>query len=825
MLALLATLSLTSTSLFADVLTFNAPATARENRMTLRVDATRLVLTDDGSRVLASTDAATTRRVVIHGADGATDDTLTVDLTGITLPQGIDYDGGRGGFDTLVIRGTSSHAAQTATQLSPHDGVIDFGALQIRYFGLEPITDTTPSATFTINATAGGEEINVVDGAPGTTQVNSGGSGTFESIDFANKTNVTINGVGGTDIFTVNNPNPATGLTTMTFNGTSATDTFRITPSATVRYTVTGGDPVPPGTGDTLIVSLAGTTGLTYSLASDATGLQGSFNFTNRQPVIFSQVETINPSDMFITKAGPATANAGSIATYTITILNNGANDAANVALTDVVPAGSTFVSIAAPAGTSCTTPAVGGTGTVSCMTPVLLAGDSAIFTLQLRLNSSLAPGTVVTNTASVTTGTSELNGADNSASRPTTTTVAADVGITKTGPASAPPSTNGTYTITLTNFGPSDAQTVQMTDVLPAGTTFVSLSAPAGFSCTTPAVGGTGTITCSIATFAPSTPAVFTLVLAYGPTAGATITNTATVTAAFDINGMNDLATATTTITAVAADLAITKTGPAGSVTAGSNITYTIGVTNNGPDAASTVTITDILPAGTTFVSATPTQGTCSATTIVTCSAGALASGASMTVTLVITAPPAGASVSNTASVSNLESDPVVANNVATATTTLVPASADLAITKTTPATTVAPGANITYTIGVTNNGPNAASNVTITDVLPAGSSFVSATPTQGTCSGTATVTCSAGALASGASMSVTLVIAAPATGTAVSNTATVTATEADAVPANNSATSNVTLTATTAIPTMSEWALILMAALLGLIAVAKLK
>ena len=61
------------------------------------------------------------------------------------------------------------------------------------------------------------------------------------------------------------------------------------------------------------------------------------------------------------------------------------------------------------------------------------------------------------------------------------------------------------TYTITVLNTGPSDAQTVALTDPLPADTTFVSDTQTAGlpFTLTGPAVGGTGTISDTIATLA----------------------------------------------------------------------------------------------------------------------------------------------------------------------------------------------------------------------------------------------------------------------------------------------------------------------------------
>ena len=73
------------------------------------------------------------------------------------------------------------------------------------------------------------------------------------------------------------------------------------------------------------------------------------------------------PADLAVTKSGPATANAGTVISYTITVTNNGPNPAINATLADTIPAGTTFSSLVAPGGWSCVTPAVNGTGTVTC--------------------------------------------------------------------------------------------------------------------------------------------------------------------------------------------------------------------------------------------------------------------------------------------------------------------------------------------------------------------------------------------------------------------------------------------------------------------------
>jgi uncharacterized repeat protein (TIGR01451 family) len=124
----------------------------------------------------------------------------------------------------------------------------------------------------------------------------------------------------------------------------------------------------------------------------------------------------------------------------------------------------------------------------------------------------------------------------------------------------------------------------------------------------------------------------------------------------------------------------------------------------------------------------------------------------------------------------------------------TVIPPSADLSITKTDSPDPVIVGSNLTYTITVTNSGPDAATGVIVSDTLAAGLTFVSATTSQGTCTGTAAISCGLGSLGNGASATVTLVVTPTQTGS-VSNTASVTRNESDPNSANDSATATTTV------------------------------
>jgi uncharacterized repeat protein (TIGR01451 family) len=113
---------------------------------------------------------------------------------------------------------------------------------------------------------------------------------------------------------------------------------------------------------------------------------------------------------------------------------------------------------------------------------------------------------------------------------------------------------------------------------------------------------------------------------------------------------------------------------------------------------------------------------------------------------------------------------------------------SADLAITKNGSSNPVEVRTNLSYSIKVINQGPAVTTGVQVTDALP-NVTLVSATTSQGTCSGMSTVTCNVGTLGVGSSATVTIVVTPQAVGS-ISNTATARADQPDPNPNNNSAT-----------------------------------
>ncbi len=279
--------------------------------------------------------------------------------------------------------------------------------------------------------------------------------------------------------------------------------------------------------------------------------------------------------------------------------------------------------------------------------------------------------GPYLTATATASSGTSEFSQAITIPA-----VVSADLAVAVTD-APDPVAAGGTitYTITVTNDGSDAASGVGLVDHIPAGTTFVSFTAPAGWAPIMPAADGTGTVSATADSLSAGADAVFTLVVRVDPGAadGSTITDSVSTSTSrsTDSDSGNDTDSATTTVGAGApksttADLSVTQSAAPGTATVGhDDVTFTVTVTDQGPDPASNVTLTEALPAGAAFISATggvtPSKGTLNFVL------GDLAVGASRTVTIVVRPRSAG-TLTASATVSAAEADPTTGNNTAAA-------------------------------------------------------------------------------------------------------------------------------------------------------------
>ncbi len=469
---------------------------------------------------------------------------------------------------------------------------------------------------------------------------------------------------------------------------------------------------------------------------------------------------------------------------YTITVTNQGPSDVTGATVDDTLPApiaGFTWSCTTSGAGNACG--AASGAGDIHTMVN-LVNGGVAIFTLTGVVPLNTTGAIVNTAVATPPTGTSGTpgTGTDTGASVPPP-----DLSLAKTHSGTFTVGQNGSYTLTVSN-APASATVgatygpVTVSDTLPTGLNPTAASGT-GWTCTVAAP----TVTCTRSdALAPgaSYPAI-TLTVAVLGTAASTPTNSATVTTTGDPNSINNITTDPTTV--LRPDLVIAKSHT-GSFVRGTSGTYTLTATNGGTGATTgTVTVTDTLPAGLTATAISGTGWTCTLATLICTRGDALAAGTSYPVITVTVAvgQNATAAVSNTVTVGG-GSETNTSNDSATDQTTIT-SRANLAITKTASINPLLVGTPFDYTETISNSGPSDATLVHLADTLQPGLTFNSATPSQGTCSGTATVACDLGTIVAGASAFVTITVT-PTLAGSITNTATVTSPESTAMVTTSS-------------------------------------
>ncbi len=290
------------------------------------------------------------------------------------------------------------------------------------------------------------------------------------------------------------------------------------------------------------------------------------------------------------------------------------------------------------------------------------------------------------------------------------------------------------TFTLDITNDGPSDALAATVTDELPAGLTIaadadITIVGDAICSRATTTVAD-DTLSCDLATVAVGESITITVEAATDPTmAAGPITNTATgATSTADRNPSNHTASDTVEVERsanLAIDTAVIAPVDA-TVVAGQTANYQVTVNNNGPSTATATGVADELPDGVTLVDGSIVvgpQGTCALDgTVIRCDLGDLAPGITVTIDYQVTvgSDVDAGTLTNTATVSsttpNNEPEPATADIE-------VDTIADLeVVSKTSAPEPVLAGDDVTYTVTMRNNGPSVARNAVFSDTIPAG-------------------------------------------------------------------------------------------------------
>jgi uncharacterized repeat protein (TIGR01451 family) len=416
----------------------------------------------------------------------------------------------------------------------------------------------------------------------------------------------------------------------------------------------------------------------------------------------------------------------GDTAQYTITVLNSGPQSAnGRITVVDSLPTGFTYAGVTG-AGWTCA--AVGRR--VTCTTPGPLAhGGSSTLTLSAAVGAAVVVGSTTTNVVRVTGSTIDQDQSDNRSTITGTAVANIDFTLVKSHGGSFTVGTDGVYTLTARNVGSKPSVgTLTVVDTMPAGLTYVTGT---GASWTCLAAGSSPqVVTCTRATsVAAGTTVTITLTVAVAQAASPSVTNVA------QLSGGKMLSPQTASDPTTVLYRAVTVTPPTSAVSQlpsnGTSYTGSFTVTNAGT-LADTYTLTAAKAPG-TVVSITSVNGVAGTSATIS-----LAVGANLVIPVVYTVANGAA----TGAIDTLRLQAVSTASATVADTGILVATvvrAGLAITKqlyrsdgTTMITAVdkvTPGDTVQFLVTVAATGNAGSTLVHVTDPLPSGVTYISAT------------------------------------------------------------------------------------------------
>ncbi|WP_079716922.1 DUF7507 domain-containing protein [Parapedobacter luteus] len=437
--------------------------------------------------------------------------------------------------------------------------------------------------------------------------------------------------------------------------------------------------------------------------------------------------------------SGDGLAQAGEVLTYTVTVTNTGNVALTGVTITDILPAGTTYVEGSADHGGM-----YDAGGNRLEWTVDVPYGQSVNVRFDVRVPADLTGLPGIANTATVT----DAAGTIVPASSPTLPTdaraafTAAKSVVDASGDGLAQAEEELTYSITVENTGDVDLLGVTIRDVIPTGTAYVAGSADADGGVFDDANGRIDWLL--DIPFGTSVTVNFGVTVAADLTGIDVIANTAVVSDPADPSGTPREATAPELPVDAARGFAATKSvadaSGDGLAQAGEVLTYTITVVNTGDADLAGLEISDVMPAGTSYVAGTADNGG----TFVTAGnrlewVTDVPRGGTRTVRfdVVVDSDPIGiAEIANTAVVVDPErrTDPVDASAPTLPVEQAATPVSRLAVMKTVDNRTPLVGETVVFTLEVVNNGPDDATGVSVLDKLPSGYTFVSYDASAGT-------------------------------------------------------------------------------------------
>ncbi len=314
-----------------------------------------------------------------------------------------------------------------------------------------------------------------------------------------------------------------------------------------------------------------------------------------RDPVVVSA-----EADLSITKTHAGPVRIGDELGFELTVFNDGPSEARDVEVVDTLPAGLTYQSatVVTPSGSCVLAP---GGSEVTCALDDPLP-PKATAQIEILVTVEVAAHPSVVNPATVGSSTPEnpANLANNSTTDLVEVPDQVDLSIAKSHTGSFVVGQEAAYTLVVSNAGPTpDRGPVTVTDVLPAGLTYVSGTGD-GWVCE-----ATGqSVECERAAgLLVDEDSTLTLRVAVGPQAAPGVENSADVTSrAEDLDPSNNNAKDPTEVIPLSV---LTLSKDLASVQ-GTRATYVLTVANTGPNATTTpITLTDPLPPQLTYVSA----------------------------------------------------------------------------------------------------------------------------------------------------------------------------------------------------------------------------